>query len=217
MGRKNGCVVIRAEGKSAHASTPWEGNSALTGLLALLMQFPFADCEGQRRLRGLTELFPHGAFYGEAAGVAQADELSGRLVLSSNVLHYAEGGMSGRIDCRAPMCASEETVFEVLREKLAAYGLYLPESCKMVPHYVPENSPFIQTLLGCYEQVMGEPGKCLAIVGRTNALFLGASRLGVDYHMLGANEYLVVDEIVRSAELFALTIVALCGEHAEPM
>ena len=54
--------MIRAEGKSAHASTPWEGNSALTGLLALLMQFPFADCEGQRRLRGLTELFPHGAF-----------------------------------------------------------------------------------------------------------------------------------------------------------
>ena len=95
--------MIRAEGKSAHASTPWEGNSALTGLLALLMQFPFADCEGQRRLRGLTELFPHGAFYGEAAGVAQADKLSGRLVLSSNVLHYAEGGMSGRIDCRAPM------------------------------------------------------------------------------------------------------------------
>lgn len=223
MGRKNGCVVIRAEGKSAHASTPWEGNSALTGLLALLMQFPFADCEGQRRLRGLTELFPHGAFYGEAAGVAQADELSGRLVLSSNVLHYAEGGMSGRIDCRAPMCASEETVFEVLREKLAAYGLYLPESCKMVPHYVPENSPFIQTLLGCYEQVMGEPGKCLAIGGGTYARFLkngvafGASRLGVDYHMHGANEYLVVDEIVRSAELFALPIAALCGEHAEPM
>ena len=90
-------------------------------------------------------------------------------------------------------------------------------------HYVPENSPFIQTLLGCYEQVMGEPGKCLAIGGGTYAHFLkndvafGASRLGVDYHMHGANEYLVVDEIVRSAELFALTIVALCGEHAEPM
>ena len=66
---------------------------------------------------------------------------------------------------------------------------------------------------------MGEPGKCLAIGGGTYAHFLknDASRLGVDYHMHGANEYLVVDEIVRSAELFALTIVALCGEHAEPM
>lgn len=85
------------------------------------------------------------------------------------------------------------------------------------------HSPFIQTLLGCYEQVMGEPGKCLAIGGGTYARFLkngvafGASRLGVDYHMHGANEYLVADEIVRSAELFALTIAALCGEHAEPM
>ena len=67
--------------------------------------------------------------------------------------------------------------------------------------------------LGCYEQVMGEPGKCLVIGGGA----FGASRLGVDYRMHGANEYLVADEIVRSAELFALTIVALCGEHAEPM
>ena len=50
-----------------------------------------------------------------------------------------------------------------------------------------------------------------------NDVAFGASRLGVDYHMHGANEYLVVDEIVRSAELFALTIVALCGEHAESM
>lgn len=50
-----------------------------------------------------------------------------------------------------------------------------------------------------------------------NGVAFGASRLGVDYHMHGANEYLAVDEIVRSAELFALTIVALCGEHAEPM
>lgn len=90
-------------------------------------------------------------------------------------------------------------------------------------HCASLHSPFIQTLLGYYEQVMGEPGKCLAIGGGTYAHFLkngvafGASRLGVDYHMHGANEYLVVDEIVRSAELFALTIVALCGEHAEPM
>lgn len=90
-------------------------------------------------------------------------------------------------------------------------------------HCASLHSPFIQMLLGCYEQVMGEPGKCLAIGGGTYARFLkngvafGASRLGVDYHMHGANEYLVADEIVRSAELFALTIAALCGEHAEPM
>ena len=44
--------------------------------------------------------------------------------------------------------------------------------------------------LGCYEQVMGEPGKYLIIGGGkyvhflTNGVAFGASRLGVDYHML---------------------------------
>ena len=90
-------------------------------------------------------------------------------------------------------------------------------------HCASLHSPFIQTLLGCYEQVMGEPGKCLAIGGGSDAHFLnngvafGAFRLAVYYLMHGAKEFLVLDEIVRSAELFALTIVALCGEHAEPM
>ena len=215
-------LTLHAEGRNAHASTPWEGNSALTGLLTLLMRLPLAPCEGLKRLRALAELFPHGAFYGEAAGVTQSDALSGQLVLTSNVLHYTENSMTGRIDCRAPMCASEENVLEVLRAKLAAHGLHLPEDCRMIPpHYVPEESPFIQTLLQCYEQVMEEPGRCLAIGGGTyehflkNGVAFGASKLGVDYHMHRANEHLVVDEIVRSAELFALTIAALCGEHAE--
>ena len=59
---------------------------------------------------------------------------------------------------------------------------------------------------------MGEPGKCLAIGGGTYAHFLkngvafGASRLGVDYHMHGANEYLVVDEIVRSKRKVLLQV-----------
>ena len=86
------------------------------------------------------------------------------------------------------------------------------------PHYVPEDSPFVQTLLRCYERVMGEPGRCLAIGGGTYAHFLkngvafGASKLGTDYCIHGPNEYLIEDEIVKTAQLFALTIMELCGE-----
>lgn len=40
------------------------------------------------------------------------------------------------------------------------------------PHYVPEDSPFVQTLLRCYQQVMGEPRRCLSIGGGTYAHFL---------------------------------------------
>ena len=215
-------LTIHAEGRSAHASIPWEGNSALTGLLTLLMRLPLTPCVGLERLRALSEFFPHGAFYGEAVGIAQADKLSGELVLTSNVLHYTENSMNGRIDCRAPICASKENVLDVLQSKLAARGLILAEDSKMVPpHYVPEESPFIQTLLQCYEYVMKEPGRCLSTGGGTyvhylkNGVAFGAFKPDVDYHMHGEDEYLVVDEIVQSAELFALTIVALCGEYAD--
>lgn len=60
-------LTLRAEGRNAHASTPWEGNSALTGLLTLLMRLPLAPCEGLKRLRALAELFPLGALCGEHA------------------------------------------------------------------------------------------------------------------------------------------------------
>lgn len=101
---------------------------------------------------------------------------------------------------------------------LARLGLSLPHTCGMLPpHYVPEDSPFVQTLLRCCQQVMGEPGRCLSIGGGTYAHFLkngvafGACRLGVDYSIHGPDEHLVEDEIIKTAQLFTLAILELCG------
>lgn len=217
-----GRLFVRVQGRSAHASTPWEGQSAVAALLKWITVLPLAPCPGLDRLKGLAELFPYGDYYGEAAGVAQEDELSGRLVLSMNVICYTPNTLSGRIDCRAPLCADSTTVLEPIRRRMAALSLALPEDCQMTPpHHVPEESPFVQTLLRCYEEVMGEPGCCLAIGGGTyahrlkNGVAFGASRLGTDYHMHGANEYLIVDEIIASAQLFAEVIIQLCGMEAQ--
>lgn len=217
-----GRLLVCAQGWSTHASTPWEGRSAVAALLKLIAALPLAPCPGLERLKGLAELFPFGDYYGEAAGIAQEDELSGRLVLTMNVIHYTSNTLSGRIDCRAPLCADSTTVLEPLRRRMAALGLELPEDCRMTPpHHVPEESPFVQTLLRCYEDIMGEPGRCLAIGGGTyahrlkNGVAFGASRLGTDYHMHGADEYLIVDEIMASAQLFAEVIIRLCGMDAQ--
>lgn len=208
---------ISAAGKSTHASTPWEGNSAVTGLLKLLTGLPVAESEGYSVLRGLAALFPHGEYYGKAAGVNQEDEISGFLTLGTHMVDFSPTGMIGKIDCRAPVCASKETVLDVLMKKLEDAGIKLDPSSKMTPpHHVAEESSFVRTLLKCYEEVMEEPGRCLAIGGGTyahhlkNGVAFGCMRLDTDYHMHGADEYLVVDEIVKSAELFALVIATLC-------
>lgn len=210
---------IEATGQSTHASTPWEGKNAVTGLLSLLIALPLSDSKGLQVLRGLAEIFPYGDYYGAAAGIRQEDKISGFLTLGTNMIDYHVNGLMGKIDCRAPLCASKETVLDVLSEKLTAAGIEIdPDSRMTPPHHVPEESPFIQTLLACYEEVMGEKGSCMAIGGGTyahhlkNGVAFGCMKLGTDYHMHGADEFLIVDEIIKSAELFTLAIARICEE-----
>ena len=212
-----GFVAVEATGRGAHASTPWEGNSALTGLLAVILTLPLAASPGFTALQGLGALFPHGDFYGEAAGIAMEDRESGRLTLTTNVIHFGLTGVTGKVDSRVPLCATGETVIDVLAGAMKSYGLYLePDAALVPPHYVPEDSAFVQTLLRCYEEHMGEKGYCIALGGGTyvhrlkNGVAFGCMMPGRDYNLHGADEYLVVDEIVRCAELFTQVIVELC-------
>lgn len=212
-----GRYVIRATGISTHASTPWDGNNAVTGLIRAVVSLPLAEGTGIETLKGLSEIFPHNDYYGEAAGVAQKDEVSGVLTLGTNMVEYGTTGLMGKIDCRAPICATKENMLDVLSTKLSAAGIKIdPESQMTPPHHVPAEKPFVQTLLSCYEQVMGEKGYCMAIGGGTyahrleNGVAFGCMKLGIDYHMHGADEYLIIDDMVKSAELFALAIAEIC-------
>lgn len=214
---KEGRYVIRATGISTHASTPWDGNNAVTGLIKAVVCLPLAGSTGIKTLKGLSEIFPHNDYYGEAAGVAQKDEVSGVLTLGTNMVEYGTTGLIGKIDCRAPICATKENMLDVLSARLSAAGITVaPESQMTPPHHVPAEKPFVQTLLSCYEQVMGEKGYCMAIGGGTyahrleNGVAFGCMKLGIDYHMHGADEYLIIDDMVKSAELFALAIAEIC-------
>lgn len=215
-GREDAFRII-AVGRSTHASTPWEGVSAVTGLMWLLKNLAMEESRGFTTLCALESMFPHGDFYGNGAGIAQMDEVSGALTLGTHMIDFSLTGVTGKIDCRAPLCASKESVLDVIGIRMADAGIELDRGSRMTPpHYVPEESSFVQTLLNCYEEVMEEPGHCMAIGGGTyahhleNGVAFGCMKLGTDYHMHGANEYLIVEEIVKSAELFALVIARLC-------
>lgn len=65
-----GGVLIAAKGKNAHASTPAEGNNAITALLCALLKLPLVPCEGVEKLRALYALTPHGQTDGTNFGIA---------------------------------------------------------------------------------------------------------------------------------------------------
>jgi len=214
---ENNKTVVTANGVSGHAAMPETANNSLTALMELLASMPFAPCAGFDKICAVHKMFPHGDYHGKAAGVAMED-FSGKLTISFNMFRYDLTSLTGVFDCRASVCATDETLRDVLLSGFAASGIEMDPSPMNPAHHVPADSPFIKALLKCYEQYTGLKGECLAIGGGTyvhhleNGVAFGCARAEVDNHMHGVDEFAEISQLILSAKIFAQAIIDLCGE-----
>ena len=207
-------ISVCAEGKQGHAATPKSGNNALTVMLALMNTIEFAHSDGQRRVNALAHLFPHGDWLGRACGVAMSDDVSGDLTMSLNVLRYTPAGLYAEFDSRTCVTATAERL-DIVRLNLEAAGMTL-EANIPVPHVVDSDSPFIRTLLDCYETFSGKKGYCMSTGGGTyvhnikNGVAFGCAMEGFDNNMHGADEKASLQVLMMSGKIFSLAIARLC-------
>jgi succinyl-diaminopimelate desuccinylase len=88
-------------------------------------------------------------------------------------------------------------------------------------HHVPADSPFIQTLLTCYETYSGKKGYCEAIGGGTyvheipGGVAFGAGNSDFASNLHAANERASIRNMLMAAKIYAQAIVELCGADAE--
>ncbi len=206
---------VFAKGVNAHASLPWDGVNALTGLIHLLTKLPLAECDSTTAIAQLNACFPHGEFGGEALGIAMGDEVSENLTLAFTMLTLDDAGLSGVFDSRTPICANKENCCDVAEAKLAALGFDL-ESNFIPPHYTPADTEFVQTLLRCYEQYTGLKGECIPSGGATyvhdipGGVAFGVSLPGVVTNLHGPNEHIPVENLLTATKIFAQVIFDLC-------
>ncbi|MEG1999843.1 MAG: Sapep family Mn(2+)-dependent dipeptidase [Evtepia sp.] len=214
--RKDDSVQINCSGQNAHASTPECGNNALTALLALLAKLPLADCDRSQSIRAIHALFPHGDHHGHAAGIAQSDEISGHLTLALTMLYLNDQGLSGRFDCRTPLCATTETCVTPLLTAFNRHGFSV-NGILDPAHHTPSDSPFVQTLLRVYEQYTGLPGTCESMGGGTyvhgipGGVAFGASMPGFDSHLHAPDERVNIKDLMTAAKIFTQVILDLCA------
>ena len=215
---ENGQIVISCKGSAAHASAPEGGNNALTALLQLLVSLPAAESEGFKKLQSLVQLFPHGDHQGRALGIEMEDEISGKITICFSVLHYGETSLRGEFDSRAPICANDENLTQVIRKKLDNEGIAMEKGNMIPPHHVSADSPLVKTLLKSYERYTGIKGKPFAIGGGTyvhhlkRGVAFGCQDSAVDNHMHGDDEFMVLDVLFMSAKIFADAILNLCSK-----
>ena len=207
----DGCHVIYT-GMAAHASTPETGDNAITGLLTAL-----AEHKAYTNCKALTELFPHGCTDGSGFGIAHSDEKSGSLTCICSMMSIQNGEITGTMDIRYPVSVTKEALLKSIQERFAQYGFICTPIILSNPHCVPEESPFVQTLLSVYEEETGEKGYCIAIGGGTyvheleGGVAFGAELPGWDYHMHGDDEFLPVDQLMMTTRMIAAAIIRLCG------
>ncbi len=208
-------VILTAEGVNAHASTPYEGNNALTALNEMLALLPIQG-KSADVLRGLVKLFPHNDFYGVGAGVAHEDKESGKLTMSFDIFKMDETGCSVTADCRAALCATDATLTDVMRAAFADIGLVMADNRMYAPHYVPEDSELVQELLKTYEEYTGTKGECIAIGGGTyvhhleGGVSFGAAFPGTNNNMHAPDEYAVKEHLYKTIQMYAQVVYDLC-------
>lgn len=208
-------IKLAVSGTSCHACNPHEGNNGNTALLQILNALPLGDCASTMALRTLAALFPHGDDYGTTVGIAQEDAIAGRLTFTMTMMEADDQGIQVRFDGRVPMCATKENCADVLTQRLAAEGFKVEGEMEPT-HHTPPDSPFIQTLLRCYETYTGNPGECCSMGGGTYVHYIeggvafGAEMPGFVSNLHGANERICIDDLLTACKIFAQVIVELC-------
>lgn len=205
---------ILVKGVPAHASTPEEGCNSDTALLELLKRINLDKSELSDAIETLSEMFPHGDTNGTAAGVYAADDESGEITVSLNIMKYDGENFEAVYDSRMPICSTYESM-DPIRNKAAEIGLEFEDDF-LPPHYVPSDSEFVKTLIASYEKYSGNKGEAKAMGGATyvhgikNAVAFGAALEGEDNKMHGADESAVIDTLLMSGMIFADAIYQLC-------
>lgn len=205
---------IKCIGTAAHASLPENGNNPVTALFEMLSHIDFGEKTAEF-ISSLCRLFPHGKWNGEAFGVDMCDKL-GALTLTLDVVNFDGKNFEGCFDTRTPMSATQENCADKIKAELKKYGFEIENTEMIKPHYVDENSEFVQTLLNAYETYSGDKGDCISMGGGTyvhdiaSGVAFGAISRDTQTNMHGADEFMLIDDLLTAAEIFTQVIAEIC-------
>ncbi len=160
-----GVGEVQASGKTAHASTPDEGESAIIKLISALLAEPYvAALTFEERSFLAMDAALTCAFDGSGAGVACEDEDFGPLTLVGGVIGLEPAPEAGEgayritqsIDIRYPTTITADELTEALSDAIACAGGSLRVGRVEEPYLTSANSPEVQALLRAYRHVTGD-------------------------------------------------------------
>ncbi len=210
--------IITIKGKAAHAMEPEKGVNAAV-YLATFLQQELTTVASKQFVDFIADVF-YQDHYGQQLDLQFEDAMSGQTTLNPGIVSYDvnKGGslvISMRYSVSYPFDEKITTAQRLTVEK--GFSLDIQDDSK--PHYVSEDDPFIQTLAAIYRRQTGDTETPLLSTG--GGTYARVMKKGVAFGMLfpgepdvahRADEFVVVENLVKAAAIYAEAIVELAGK-----
>ena len=206
-------IIITVKGKSAHAMEPEKGRNAAV-MLAKFLQNVVTTAEAKAFVDFIVNVFDND-YYGTFLQLNFEDDMSGPTTLNPGIVSFTENGAVIEVSMRYSVTYPFEEKMTSAQSLLQNEAFTLDVAGNSSPHYVSEDDELVQTLMNVYQKYSGDFRKPLSTGGGTYARVM---KKGVAFGMLfpgepdvahQADEFVVVENLVKAAAIYAEAIVKL--------
>lgn len=206
---------ITTQGISSHGARPESGLNAISILMMFLGQIGIDNDD----MCDFIEFYnTHIQFElcGDLLGCGLVDEPSGKLILNVGMIDVDDEAARLTINIRYPVTMNDEQVYHAMLPIINKYNLGIIKLKHQEPIYLPKEDEMICTLMDIYKEHSGDfQCKPLVIGGGTyaravkNTVAFGATFPGEPELAHQKNEYITVDNLLKTAKIYADAIFKL--------
>lgn len=169
-GTDSGVVQLSAVGRAGHAASP-EGT--VNAIERLAVELAASDLLGDAdRAAAAAIARVLSTPYGEGAGIAASDAVSGRLTLNGGLVEPGDGVVTLRIDIRYPVTADPAAIVAAITETVSASRGEVVDVDVLTALHFPPDDPRVALLGQVYSDVTGSEAEPYAMGGMTHSRVL---------------------------------------------
>ena len=200
---EDGKITIFAKGVPAHASMPELGVNAAGVTFECLEEAGFED--------DFVKFYnTHIGSNCDGSGVGlKFEDAYGNLTFCNGIVKTEDGVISCTIDIRVPVTLKAEDVRSMCEGKLEDGQGRIEIGEIGDPLYFPKESPLVHALYKAYVDVTGDTEHEPMVIGGgtyakslKNIIAFGPEKLGMDYHIHSADEFILVSEMEEAVLIY---------------
>ncbi|OPJ54794.1 dipeptidase PepV [Alkalithermobacter paradoxus] len=197
-------------GKASHAAKPEYGINAISRLLIALNNLGIKSNVVKFVAQVLKE-----TYNGETIIPNCEDSASGKLTINVGKVNINKDMEEVGLDVRIPVTFDKKVIEDAIKEKASAYNLEYIEHDFLKSIYLPEDHVLIKTLKEVFERETGLDSTPLSSGGATyaraidNCVAFGSVFPGKPKVEHQANEYIVIDDLIKASKIYASAIYEL--------